>query len=327
MRKYLSGIALAGLATMGQANLIVNGSFESAGNWILSGPTRQTNANYTAAGAYGDVTPFGSTVMAFNYLNQATGGNIQQTVTTTPNADYTLSFQMGSFTKVAPGTQIMNVKVRNALNNNILFETTINLGTANRYGYRILDFYSFTFKAASASTDVIFTDQSTASLSEDTLLDNVAVNLKTTPVVIGGKCELGDLTPDEAGQRATLLMRVGGVPSQQHQLTLGAGGQYLFSTEFSGSAELVARGKTWLSSARPAAVIGAGLFDQDFLLRNGDVDGNNVVTTDDYLILSFAFDTSAGDLFFIEEADLNQDGSVTTDDYLALSNNFDQSGD
>jgi len=64
-----------------------------------------------------------------------------------------------------------------------------------------------------------------------------------------------------------------------------------------------------------------------FHLRNGDCDGNNSVTTDDYLIFNGAFDTSFGDPLFDPRADLDGDHHVTTDDYLLLSNNFDQDGD
>lgn len=64
-----------------------------------------------------------------------------------------------------------------------------------------------------------------------------------------------------------------------------------------------------------------------FHLKNGDCDGNNSVTTDDYLIFNGAFDTTNGDDAFDPRADLDGDNNVTTDDYLLLSNNFDQDGD
>jgi len=62
-------------------------------------------------------------------------------------------------------------------------------------------------------------------------------------------------------------------------------------------------------------------------LVNGDCDGNNTITTDDYLILSDAFDTVRGGTGFDARADLNKDGFVTTDDYLTLSTNFDKEGE
>lgn len=62
-------------------------------------------------------------------------------------------------------------------------------------------------------------------------------------------------------------------------------------------------------------------------LVNGDCDGSNAITTDDYLILSNAFDTVRGGTGFDPRADLNKDGAVTTDDYLTLSANFDREGE
>lgn len=66
-------------------------------------------------------------------------------------------------------------------------------------------------------------------------------------------------------------------------------------------------------------------------LTNGDCDGNNIINTDDYLILSEHFDT-VYDPFdlnngFDPRADLNEDDIINTDDYLILSTNFDISGD
>lgn len=61
-------------------------------------------------------------------------------------------------------------------------------------------------------------------------------------------------------------------------------------------------------------------------LVNGDIDGNNIVTTDDYLRLSLAFDATPSDPEWDAMADLNGSGQVTTDDYLILSTSFDQQG-
>lgn len=60
---------------------------------------------------------------------------------------------------------------------------------------------------------------------------------------------------------------------------------------------------------------------------NGDVDGNNLINTDDYLAYSLAFDTVLGDPGFLPGADLNGDLMVTTDDYLIFSANFDIAGE
>lgn len=64
----------------------------------------------------------------------------------------------------------------------------------------------------------------------------------------------------------------------------------------------------------------------EFSLLSGDCDDNDAVTTDDYLIISAAFDTAFGDPGYDFRADLEEDDFVNTDDYLLLSQNFDLSG-
>ena len=72
-------------------------------------------------------------------------------------------------------------------------------------------------------------------------------------------------------------------------------------------------------------VLGTNTFSPSLI--NGDCDNNNLINTDDYLILSGAFDTLEGDPGYEANADLNLDDIVNTDDYLILSNNFDLVGD
>jgi|GEM_PF-1707367 len=85
---------------------------------------------------------------------------------------------------------------------------------------------------------------------------------------------------------------------------------------------------TWLRQQLPTMTIAAGnLTGLAFSLKNGDCDGDNTVTTDDYLILSQSFDLSLGDPGYDARADLDGNDVVTTDDYLALSTNFDETGD
>jgi len=62
-------------------------------------------------------------------------------------------------------------------------------------------------------------------------------------------------------------------------------------------------------------------------LRVGDVDGDNYIGTDDYLIVNNAFDSRVGEETFDQRADTNKDGYVGTDDYLMLNQNWDMEGD
>lgn len=71
----------------------------------------------------------------------------------------------------------------------------------------------------------------------------------------------------------------------------------------------------------------AGTAVLDLNLLNGDVNGDNIVSTDDYLLLSHAFDSTPVDDNWLAAADLTGDGYVGTDDYLILNDNFDLVGD
>jgi hypothetical protein len=62
-------------------------------------------------------------------------------------------------------------------------------------------------------------------------------------------------------------------------------------------------------------------------LLSGDCDDNDVINTDDYLILSAAFDLSQGDAGYDARADLDGNSFVNTDDYLLLNENFDEVGE
>ena len=62
-------------------------------------------------------------------------------------------------------------------------------------------------------------------------------------------------------------------------------------------------------------------------LRVGDIDGDDQIGTDDYLILNQTLDLDPSDPNFDGRADLDRDGFVTSDDYLLFSFNFDRTGD
>lgn len=83
-------------------------------------------------------------------------------------------------------------------------------------------------------------------------------------------------------------------------------------------------------------VDGESTISGSYVLPNGDINGDNTIGTDDYLILSDAFDSDdtqdgwavpIDGGFAPSDADLNYDGFVNTDDYDILSTYFDSVGD
>lgn len=151
--------------------------------------------------------------------------------------------------------------------------------------------------------------------------------LKNSQATVTGTVDLGDFD-FESGEPVTFVVHDGSI-SETVTATLGVGGAYSFKTSLDGPVSISCKGATWLRKLETGITLVAEQSNAgpNFTLLNGDCDGNNVITTDDYLILSDSFDLSLGDAGYDARADLNGDDVVTTDDYLALSNNFDLEGD
>jgi len=113
------------------------------------------------------------------------------------------------------------------------------------------------------------------------------------------------------------------------QVVLDSTGNFSVDPDLpNGTYDIVVKATTKFMRAKRASVAlgSGGATGQNFSPLNGDCNGDNVVTTDDYLILSDSFDKALGDAGYDARADLNGDNSITTDDYLILSTNFDLSG-
>lgn len=91
--------------------------------------------------------------------------------------------------------------------------------------------------------------------------------------------------------------------------------------------DVVVKADTWLAQKMSADLRLGSATGLNYLLTNGDADGDNYVGTDDYLIVNSSFDKSLGDSGFVANADLNRDDYVGTDDYLIMNDSFDQPGD
>ena len=74
--------------------------------------------------------------------------------------------------------------------------------------------------------------------------------------------------------------------------------------------------------------LAAGPNSVDFgQLPAGDANGDNLVTLEDFSILTGSFDLAAGDPGFDVRADFNGDGAVTLTDFSLLVSNFDTAGE
>lgn len=172
-------------------------------------------------------------------------------------------------------------------------------------------------------------DNGTPGLTAERSVRVVVLPLGTASA-ISGTVALQDFSGPVAGEKVSFELRtaLGAFVELIPNISLGPDGTFSIMSNNIGSYTLVARGRTWLGEAKYSVLLsGSSTAQVDFSLINGDVNGDNTIGTDDYLVLNDAFDSSIGDLRFDENADLNGDGYVGTDDYLILNNYFDQSGD
>ncbi len=111
---------------------------------------------------------------------------------------------------------------------------------------------------------------------------------------------------------------------------LNADGTYSVMTPATNVASVSAKASHWLTQKQ------ALLSPQNFVLTNGDIDGDNSITVFDYGVLSDYFDKSSADAnwstvgpngFAPQDADLDADGSISVFDYSILSDHFDLNGD
>lgn len=164
---------------------------------------------------------------------------------------------------------------------------------------------------------------------EDVYYTQVTNRLR--PVVV--QVALQNYIPSSEDTQVTLDLRNGSNQVVHSQtLPLDLNGQAYMSVPTSvadGSYTVTAKASHWLRKASgTVAVSGVGVQTVTSLsLINGDIDGNNIINTDDYLVLSQAFDTGPGDPDWVADADLDGSAHVTTDDYLIFSANFDLIGD
>lgn len=156
-----------------QAGLITNGNFESGlSGWTTSGNVNTAVFNGTYFGG-GSNAKNGTTMIAFNAGDSTPNGILSQAFATTIGTSYTVTFDYGTNTSTQSITAAAFSATSALLNSKFVTDT-------NPSG--LLDTYTFTFLATSASTTLRFTDfagNSTGSI--DGLIDNVSVNANAVP--------------------------------------------------------------------------------------------------------------------------------------------------
>lgn len=157
---------------------------------------------------------------------------------------------------------------------------------------------------------------------------SIAIGLNKVPVFMEGTLDLGVMSPD-ATYPIPITVEIRNVgsttPLESGTALVYGANTYVYGTSLpAGTYDVAFKGSHWLRTVVSSVAIPiGGNVTVDATLINGSVDGNNIVNTDDYLILSEHFDelVTQGTL-----GDLDHSGAITTDDYLILSDNFDTVG-
>lgn len=109
---------------------------------------------------------------------------------------------------------------------------------------------------------------------------------------------------------------------------LDASGNFQFTLPNQGTYSVVAQGRHWLGKKlTPVTVGAAGASGLNFILVNGDIDGDNEVGIGDYSQLSEAYLSTYLAPTWNEDADLNGDEEVDIGDYSVLAANYGILGD
>ena len=248
----------------------------------------------------------------------------------------------------APGNQlILSFSVASAQNYNISGQTSFNdvgsfvaLQRFDGFVWQFSPFYSLflpggkgkfnqsgvinpgTYRiVAEAATNAFGNEFSGAAYSFDLFIG-------AAPTIIQGQITLEDYIPNENGEEVTIEIYQNFNLVHTTTANLGVNGEYSAASPVAGTSQIRIKGRTWLTKRTGNVnLVANAVTPVNMSLLNGDCDGNNAITTDDYLILSGSFDLASGDAGFDARGDLDGSGSVTTDDYLILSTNFDIEGE
>ena len=174
-------ISSAATLTVVPAGVPANGSFEfDYAGWSASGnQSIASGAPYSASD--------GTKAVVFNAGQQTPNGVLSQTIATTPNQTYVLTFDAGAFSVVDQDEQRLQVTVTGASNTALLSQTVSVFAPGN--GTRYVP-QTFTFTADGSSATLVFKDVSPTTFNTDLVLDNVRVTVPTSnPVFANGSFE------------------------------------------------------------------------------------------------------------------------------------------
>lgn len=175
-------------------------------------------------------------------------------------------------------------------------------------------------------------DRVTGDLLLASMLTNevTIVRAVSVPARVTGGVALQDYTGplDNLPITVSIRNRTTGAAIQTFAARLDPFGAFAFDTNLRGRYRVSVKLSHWLRAAQADVTIGAGTtLGVDFSLKNGDVNGDNLVNVADFVAIRAAFGSRAGTTGWNPLADLDGNGSVGTSDFLILRKNYGLSGD
>jgi len=151
----------------------------------------------------------------------------------------------------------------------------------------------------------------------------------TTGTLLGKvSFERPGVTPPDPSWSRPLVVSLGS-PLATYNVTTDQSG-YFTVTVLAGTHDVLVKHSHTLANLKAGVVIPAGGTTSviDFgLLREGDANNDNMVTSADFFILKASYNKAAGDPGFDGRADFNEDGYVTSMDFFLLKSHYNTAGD
>ena len=119
----------------------------------------------------------------------------------------------------------------------------------------------------------------------------------------------------------------GGAAVFDTEVTTDESGQFELDGLAPGDYRVWVKGAHTLAVAQDVTIVAGANLVSVGVLREGDIDDNNVVNLTDFSLLAATFGKQIGDAGYAERADFNGDGVVNLLDFSLLASNFGQAGD
>lgn len=163
------------------------------------------------------------------------------------------------------------------------------------------------------------------------------VDVPNDVALVRGVATFGDFVGPVENEPLEILLDAGAGLTDTQVVYASCDGSFTVHSLLRGNVDMFAKGTHWLRrGVRNIPLTDTGAGPLEFVLTNGDIDGDNSITVFDYNILSDYFDRNRTDADWGQigangwrpaDADLDGDGVVTVFDYNILSTGFDLVGD